>query len=386
MVSCGKQTFLIERGVFMKSSVLGSNRNYGIDALRVLCIFMVLALHILGLGGIADKTSFPEPRFLTVWTFEAFLYCVMNCYALITGYLMIQGKYRYTNLIVLWLQVILVSVGGAVIYYFLRPGAIDKVTVLLSAFPVSRRSYWYFSCYFALYLLIPLLNRAIHSLNRKQAKVLCILLVVGLSGLTTLMNADPFSLGGGYCALWLMALYILGACIRKFDFGAKIRSRTLVIGFFLSALATVGVFALLHLEVFSPLLRVWRKSGLLLHTSPTILFNSIALLLLFTRLKFKRSWVIKIISLLSPLSFGVYIMHAHPQISNFFFLDKPFAVFADYPIPLMLLAVLLSAAAMFVFFGAIDWLRIRLFDALKVKKRLLTLEEKHLGDLWSTKE
>lgn len=386
MVSCGKQTNLNERGVFMKSSILGSKRNYGIDALRILCIFMVLALHILGLGGIADKTSFPEPRFLTVWSFESLLYCVMNCYALITGYVMIQGKYRYTNLIVLWLQVVLVSVGGAVLYYFLRPGAIDRLTVLLSAFPVSRRSYWYFSCYFALYLLIPLLNRAIHSLNRKQAKVLCILLVAGLSGLTTLMNADPFSLGGGYCALWLMVLYILGACIRKFDFGAKIKSRVLVIGFFLSALVTVGVFALLHLDVFSGVLRVWRKSELLLHTSPTILINSIALLLLFTRLKFKRGWVIKIIGLLSPLSFGVYIMHAHPQISNFFFLDKPFAVFADYPIPLMLLAVLLSAAGMFVFFGAIEWLRIRLFDALKVKKRLLALEEKHLGDIWSTKE
>ena len=386
MVSCRKQTTLIERGVFMKSSVLVSKRNYGIDALRILCIFMVLALHILGLGGIADKTSFPEPRFLTVWSFESLLYCVMNCYALITGYVMIQGKYRYTNLIVLWLQVVLVSVGGAVLYYFLRPGAIDKVTVLLSAFPVSRRSYWYFSCYFALYLLIPLLNRAIHSLNRKQAKVLCILLIAGLSGLTTLLNADPFSLGGGYCALWLMVLYILGACIRKFDFGAKIRSRVLVIGFFLGALITVGVFALLHLETFSGLLRVWRKSSLLLHTSPTILFNSIALLLLFTRLKFRRKWVTKIIGLLSSLSFGVYILHAHPLISNFFFLDKPFAVFADYPIPMMLLSVLLSAAAMFAVFGAIEWLRIRLFEALKVKKRLLALEEKHIGNLWSNGE
>ena len=190
----------------MNQSSSKISRNHGIDALRILCIFMVLALHILGLGGIADKTQFPEPKFFAVWSFEALLYCVMNCYALITGYVMIRSRYRYTNLILLWLQVLLVSVGGAVVYYFLRPGAIDQVTLLLSAFPVSRRSYWYFSCYFALYLLIPLLNRAILSMNRKQAKALCILLIAGLSGLTTLLNADPFSLGGGYCALWLIAL------------------------------------------------------------------------------------------------------------------------------------------------------------------------------------
>lgn len=370
----------------MKSSTLVPTRNYGIDALRILAIFMVLALHILGIGGIADRTAFPEPRFMTVWTFEALLYCVMNCYALITGYVMIQSKYRYTNLILLWLQVALVSVVGTVIYYFLRPGAIDKLIVLLSAFPVSRKSYWYFSCYFVLYLLMPFFNRAIHSLNRRQAKVLCILLVLGLSGLTTLMDRDAFNLGGGYSALWLMALYIIGACIRKFNLGATIRSWILIVGFALSVLLTAGVFVLLHLEAFSGLLRVWRKSTLLMHTSPTILFNSIALLLLFTRLEIKCTWVIKLIRLLSPLSFGVYIMHAHPQISNFFFVDKPFAVFADYPIPLLILAVLLSAAGMFVFFGAIERLRIWLFDALKLKKRLLALEEKYIGDPWATKE
>ena len=370
----------------MNQTGFKTSRNHGIDALRILCIFMVLVLHILGLGGIADKTAFPEPKFFIVWSLEALLYCAVNCYALITGYVMIRSRYRYTKLILLWLQVVLISVGGAVVYYFLRPGAIDKVTLLLSAFPVSRKSFWYFSCYFVLYLLIPLLNRAIHSLNRKQAKVLCILLVAGLSGLTTLMNADPFGLGGGFCALWLMALYILGACIREFGFGTKIRSRSLVIGFFLCSLLTVGVFALLHLEALSGLLRIWRKSELLLYTSPTILFNGIALLLLFTRLKIRRSRVIKVIGLLSPLSFGVYILHTHPQISNFFFFEKPFAVFGDYPIPLMILAVLGTAAVMFVFFGAIEWLRIRLFDALKLKKRLLTLEEKYVGNLWSDKE
>lgn len=370
----------------MNSPPCANTRHYGIDALRILSIFMVLTLHILGLGGIADRTTFPEPRFLTVWTFEALIYCVMNCYALITGYVMIQGKYRYTNLILLWLQVFLVSVLGTVIYYFIRPGAIDRLTVLLSAFPVSRKSYWYFSCYFVLYLLIPFFNRAIHSLNRQQAKVLCILLVLSLSGLTTLMNKDAFNLGGGFSALWLMTLYILGACIRKFNLGASIKSWVLIGGFALCTLLTSGFFALLHLDALSGLLRIWRKSSLLLHTSPTILFNSIALLLLFTRLNIKRTWVIKLIRLLSPVSFGVYILHAHPQMSNFFFLDKPFAVFADYPVPLMILAVLLSATGMFVFFGAIERLRIWLFDALKLKKRLLALEEKYIGDPWATKE
>lgn len=370
----------------MSSVPPADTRHYGIDALRILSIFMVLVLHILGLGGIADAAAFPEPRFLTAWTLEAAAYCAVNCYALITGFVMIQGKYRYTNLILLWLQVALFSVLGTVLFYFLKPGSVSKLTLLLSPFPVFRKTFWYFSCYFVLYLLIPFCNRALHSLSRRQAKVLCVLLVLSFSVLPTLMNVDAFGLGGGYSPLWLMALYIIGACIRKFDLGATIKSWVLVGGFVLSVLVSVGLFALLHLEPLSALLKVWRKSLLILYTSPTILFNGIALFLLFTRIQFKRTWIIKIIRLLSPVTFGVYILHTHPQIGKVFFMDKPFAVFADYPIPLMILAVLISAVAMFVFFGAVDRLRIWVFDILKLKKRLLALEEKYLGDLWATKK
>lgn len=359
------------------------NRHYGIDALRILSIFMVLVLHILGLGGIADETAFPQVRFLTVWTLEAVTYCAVNCYALITGYVMINGKYRYTNLILLWIQVALYSVLGTVLFYFLRPGTVSKMALLFSAFPLSRQTFWYFSAYCALFLLIPLLNRGIHSLNRSQAKVLCVLIVVTFSVLPTFMNVDTFSLGGGYSALWLIALYFIGACIRKFDFGARVKSWVLMGGYALSVLLSVGLFALLHLDVFSGVLRVWRKSLLLQYTAPTILFNGIALLLLFARMKINRRWIIRIIRLLSPVSFGVYILHTHHEIGDLFFLDKPFVVFAKYPIPLMIVAVLVSAVGMFLFFGAIDRLRIWLFDRLKLKKRLLALEEKYIGDLWT---
>ena len=367
----------------MKLSTPVNTRHYGIDALRILAIFMVLILHILGLGGIADQTTFPKPRFLTVWALEAAVYCAVNCYALITGYVMINGKYRYTNLILLWLQVALVSVLGTVFFYFLKPGWVTRQALLLSPFPVFRKTYWYFSCYVVLYLLIPFCNRALHSLSRSQAKLLCALLVLSLSVLPTLMNVDAFGLGGGYSVLWLMGMYIIGACIRKFNFGAAIKARFLLGGYILSVLLTVGVFALLHLEALSGLLKVWRKSLLLQYTSPTILFNGIALFLLFTRTEIKRPWMIRAIRLLSPVSFGVYILHTHPQIGKVFFLNKPFAVLADRPIPLMILAVVLCAIAIFVLFGALDRLRIWVFDALKLKKRLLALEEKYLGNLWA---
>lgn len=373
----------------MKLSPRSSNtdaRHYGIDALRILATYMVLVLHILGLGGVIDATAFPEARFIAAWTLEVAAYCAVNCYALITGYLMINCKYRYTNLALLWLQVVLYGILGTVLFYFFKPGSVSKVDLLLSPFPVFKKTHWYFSSYFLLFLLIPLINRGFHSLNRRQAKVMCLMIILVLSVMPTLINVDTFQLGGGFSPLWLIALYLIGASIRKFGFGQRIRSRWLILGYGVSVLLSVGVYLLLHLDAFSVLLKVWRKSMLILYTAPTILFNGIALFLLSLRLRIKSRWLIKFIRLVSPVTFGVYILHAHRQLAEIFLLKNQFAPLADYPIPLMLGCVLLGGLGMFVFFGVIDGSRIWLFRMLKLKKRLLALEEKYIGDLWAQKE
>lgn len=371
----------------MKSSSLTAPsvniRHYGIDLLRILSMLMVLILHILGHGGILDATLPGSPHYIAAWVLECAVFCAVNCYALITGYVMINGKYRYTNLVLLWLQVVLINIVGKIPFYLADPSSVNIFNPLISLFPASRMDYWYFSSYFFLYLLIPVLNHAIHSINRRQAKVLCIIIIVAFSILPTVMNVDASGLGDGYSTIWLMLMYLLGACIRKFGFGTNIKSWILIVGYALSVLVSVVFLLLLPLDIFSILRIVWDNDMLIQYISPTVLFCGIALLLLFLRIHISRQWIIKIIQLLSPVSFGVYILHCQAQIVGFLFKEKRFAAFIQYPIPLMIGAVLLSAVVLFLLFAAIDKLRLMLFDALKLKKRLLALEEKYIGDLWA---
>lgn len=212
----------------MKSSSLTAPsvniRHYGIDLLRILSMLMVLILHILGHGGILDATLPGSPHYIAAWVLECAVFCAVNCYALITGYVMINGKYRYTNLVLLWLQVVLINIVGKIPFYLADPSSVNIFNPLISLFPASRMDYWYFSSYFFLYLLIPVLNHAIHSINRRQAKVLCIIIIVAFSILPTVMNVDASGLGDGYSTIWLMLMYLLGACIRKFGFGTNIKS------------------------------------------------------------------------------------------------------------------------------------------------------------------
>lgn len=59
-------------------------RNYGIDSLRLVAMFMIIVLHIMKHGGILDMARGID--FAIVWLIEAICCVAVNCYALISGY------------------------------------------------------------------------------------------------------------------------------------------------------------------------------------------------------------------------------------------------------------------------------------------------------------
>ena len=67
-------------------------RNYGIDLLKIISMYMVVQLHVLGCGGIlgnCEKFSF---NYYVAWFLEISAYCAVNVFAMITGYLMVEKK------------------------------------------------------------------------------------------------------------------------------------------------------------------------------------------------------------------------------------------------------------------------------------------------------
>ena len=59
-------------------------RNYGIDALRLISMFMVVVLHVLGQGGVLKAAK--NGQYIISWLLEIIAYCAVNCYAIISGY------------------------------------------------------------------------------------------------------------------------------------------------------------------------------------------------------------------------------------------------------------------------------------------------------------
>lgn len=128
-----------------------NSRNYGIDLLRILSMYMVVILHVLGQGGILRETIILSSNYKVVWLLEIVSYCAVNCYALISGYVGINAEYNYSNIIALWLRVIFYTVIITACFALVVPNSVGINEICNAIFPVMRKQYWYFTAYFCVF-------------------------------------------------------------------------------------------------------------------------------------------------------------------------------------------------------------------------------------------
>ena len=194
-----------------------NERNLGIDFLKILCMLMIVVLHILGQGRVLDNTEFLSVNYTVAWLIEIGALCAVNCYALISGYVGLGAKHKYTGIAMLWLQVLFYNVVITLLVTTLR----DDIPVGLSTYvkmflPVTTKPYWYFTAYFALFFVMPCYNCMIEHMPRNQLRMILTVIVVLFSVVPTMIESDLFDLVGGYSFVWLSLLYILGGYFRKY--------------------------------------------------------------------------------------------------------------------------------------------------------------------------
>ena len=349
-------------------------RNYGIDLLRILAMFMVVVLHVLWFGGILKAKEIAPANYWTAWFLEIAAYGAVDIYALISGYVGYRVKHKYASIAELWLRVLLYSVSFNVLDQIFFDHIFKKKKLLPSFFPVTRVDYWFFTMYFGLFLLMPVLNAAIEKLDRKGLRNVVLSSVFLFSVLPFLWNNDTFHTKGGYSLLWLMILYLIGAYIGKYHVFENIKKPVAFFGF-LGCVAVTWCSKYIITQYFSSFMGHENNSDWLVnYTSLPVLLSALFLLFLFRDLDLPTIGK-KIVAVIAPLTFSVYVIHLLPLINDHFILNQ-FASFTSFSPIVMVLAVLGTAAVIFLACAALDFVRARLFDILKVKNRLLSLEEK----------
>ena len=330
-------------------------RFYGIDLARILSMFMVVILHILGQGGILKVLSPDRPAaYFAAWWLEAASFGAVNCFAMISGFVGVNGKHKPSRLIGLWLQTVFYTLVITLCFFVFRPSLVAWKEWRCALFPVTAKQYWYVTAYFLLFLLMPMLNAGMRKITRRSSAILLAALTVGVVLLPYLLGTDPYKLGGDYSPLWLIVLYPFGAHFRRFGFPKALdgKGRSLCI-FLLCAAATVAGKAIPAIP------------SLYNYHSPTVLIGSVALFSFFVHTDPRGKISKPLISFFAPTALAVYIIHSHPLLWKYCWKGRT-ALFAADSAPLMILKVLGLAAAVFLVCAVIERIRMRLFRLLRI--------------------
>ncbi len=351
-----------------------AERNYGIEVLRLITMLMIVLLHCLGHGGILEAAG-ANATATALMLLRAFCYGAVNLYALITGYVYVQARHRWERLLELWLEVlfysIVLSLGN-----FLISGAVGKKELVSAFLPMTTKSYWYFSSYVCLFLLVTLLNKLILSIDKASYRwILAVgfVLFCGFNWVGVCFDVDVFTLDSGYSTFWLSYLYLVGAYIKLYheDFNRN-KIVYLAAYFGLSLLTWGGKYTI---EMLTEIALGVKRGGRLFYSylSPMVTLGAVSLFLFFSKLSLRHGK--QLLKMLAPCTFGVYLIHMHPLVKEHLIIDR-FTSYAQKPWYAALGIVVGAGLAIFTACLLIDYLRRQLFRLLHVSALCAALTEK----------
>ena len=289
-----------------------TKRNANIELLRIISMLMVIALHALGKAECLENLTEGTENTYISWIIESFSICAVNVYVLISGYFMTKSRFKSGRLLELIGEVYWYLLGALIIG--LRFGIIDKSTFKIYElfryiFPIHMQTYWFATSYILMYLLSPLLAKAVCAMNKKQHRAVIILLLVYESVIKSISVVKLEDDAKGYSAIWFVILFVIAAYFRLYGFDVL---KTPARGFVLYIVSACLIFA----EKFAIDITVARTGHIKEMVQVCYHYNHIFVLLeaiglfgCFINMKDNRKGLPRFAAKLSPYAFGVYLCH-----------------------------------------------------------------------------
>ena len=354
----------------MESMANSKKRSASIDLFRIISMLMVVFLHLLGHGGVLANLPPKSANFFVLGGLESLCIIAVNCFALTTGFLYVGKKIKLKNILNLYLQVLSFSLIIAVFFFLTGKQQFETKTFLKYLFPISSGRYWYFSAYFILFFMMPLLNVILEYLSKKFL-YLVLIISIFLFGIYTFASSaifgDTFKLFNGYSFIWLAVLYLFGGAIKKYEIYSKFNSKRWLLFYLISAILSFIIGLITSISS--------NFKQLPFIEDYTFIFNilsSCLLLIFFANLQIKPN---KIITFFAKHSFGVYLFHEHPFIRQAIIKDRLIFI-ANYNPLLAILTILGIALLVYLLGTLIEFIRKLIFKLIKLDKLTEKIDNK----------
>jgi len=363
------------------------NRNYGIDALRIVAMFQIVVIHSLNQGGILSACNDNIVMSRTAWFVEVLFFSSVNIYALISGYVGTNTEFKVSRIINFWLQVFFYTFFITLFFQIIFPERINLKIWFKALFPIISRQYWYISCYFLLMLFIPLLNCGIKNISIALHRFIVCFMVLICSVLPILTKfypinfdagTDSYGMLGGYSTIWLMMLYVTGAYISRSQIIQKVKSWVLIVIILLCTCVTWESLFFMPQWTIKRFGEIRYETLLLDYVSPTIVVIAICMLVLFSRINVKNNKLAKGIYIGGKTSLSVYLIHTNPLIWDGFIKDYTKTYVCESAI-MMVLKLFGASMLIYIACTLVDLVRMLIFKLLRLDSHIDNLVDKLIG-------
>ena len=285
------------------------NNYYSIEVLRILAMWMFVALHFLGIGGVLEKTN--SIYYYVLVSFWKFCSVCINLYILTSCYFLVGKKFRISRLLYLYLETIFYCI---IFYFYAIFTGAETFSIQFFLFqilcPFTSKQYWLLTGYLMVYLLSPILNFLVKKMSRHQLLMTCLSLLLMFSfwvDIYPYLDINIFNFSNGYSFHWFIVLFFFAAYLRLYINVEKWKVPVLWyvgISIVMSFIAIIMPTITGKLNFLNPWAEHFTRYNSVLTT-----ISSVFLFVAFMKWTIKSKSVKKIISIMIPLNLGVYLIH-----------------------------------------------------------------------------
>ena len=320
-------------------------RNVSLDLYRMLCMFLITTIHIIGYSGLSSTT--PANTFLLK------LICILQRFSIsgftmITAYFLVNAESTAEKVVSFVFRLLFFSVAILTIYYLF---VLNMRTFLLrkSFLPFLYGHYWYPLPYLVLLLLAPSLNRMIRAFSKKDLLSLILVLTFSvsvffpLSSRNSHVDAAVYLGHESHSLIWFILLYLIAAFIRTHGVRHPVLWGPVL---FFGCIVYIFVLPLLLGEGAAQKFIPTENNSLL----SLLITVSSFIMAVSIKLSFGRV-MNKVVSYCAPALFVVYLIQEHEAVREPLWSFVNISRWADSPylIPVMILVFLaLFAGALFL--------------------------------------
>ena len=335
-------------------------RIYSADLVKIIAMFFVLILHLIGVGGVFDGANGNTLLQGILSGMEGVAFVSVNLFALATGFIYEGRSVKYSRLFELWLRAVFISLACLAVVYFVG-GKITQKIILKSVFVFSKRTFWYLNEYIEMMLISPALNAAVRKMNAKETGFVLLVFAAVFSLFPTATANDTLS--RGYSFLWLSFLYAVGAYIKKYNLHQRLSKWFFAVIYILSTAAqSILIYVSKNREM--TFFETDYSHVHAFYNNAFVLTSAVSLFILILGVEFKSQKSKKIIVSVSSVSFAVYLVHGCPAIWQYIlrqleFIGKMNTAAAAFTVLGLSLGIYICAII-------IGFAQARLFKAVKI--------------------